>query len=97
MGRHFAARTDQNQTELVRGLRKAGCNVLSLAAVGNGCPDLLVYRHSTGLFYMLEIKDGDKVPSRRKLTPHQIKFHKDWPVHIVNDIAEALQAVGVTK
>jgi hypothetical protein len=88
-------RTDDNQVSIVRSLRQAGASVLSLASVGGGCPDLLVYRRSTGLLYMLEVKDGDKVPSRRKLTPHQVKFHKDWPVHVVNDIDEALKACGI--
>ena len=88
-------RTDDNQTRIVRDLRQAHCRVMSLAAIGGGCPDLLVYRPTTGLLYMLEVKDGDKVPSRRKLTPHQVKFHEDWPVHVVKDIDEAFEAVGL--
>jgi hypothetical protein len=88
-------RTDENQTRIVSKLRQAHCRVLSLASTGGGCPDLLVYRPTTGLLYMLEIKNGDKVPSRRKLTPHQVKFHKDWPVQVVNDIDEALKACGI--
>ena len=88
-------RTDDNQTSIVRSLRKAGCSVLSLAEIGGGCPDLLVFRRSTGLLYMLEVKDGDKFPSQRKLTPHQVKFHQDWPAHVVNNIDEALEAVGL--
>jgi Holliday junction resolvase len=88
-----AARIDDNQRDLVSTLRRAGCNVLSLAAVGNGCPDLLVYRADN--LYMLEIKDGKKVKSRRKLTPHQVTFKKDWPVVVVTDIDSALQAVGL--
>jgi hypothetical protein len=59
-----------------------------------GCPDLLVYRADT--LSLLEIKDGSKIPSRRKLTPLQVEFHKQWPVHVVNDIDEALKAVGLT-
>jgi hypothetical protein len=89
------AKVDDNQTSIVSALRKAGCSVLSLAAIGGGCPDLLVYRRSTGLLYMLEVKDGDKYPSQRKLTPHQVKFHKDWPVHVVNNLDEALEACGI--
>ena len=91
----FKARVDDNQTSIVSDLRQAGCSVLSLAAVGQGCPDLLVYRRSTGLLYMLEVKDGDKFPSQRKLTPHQVKFVEDWPVHVVNNSIEALRATGV--
>lgn len=89
------AKVDDNQQEIVRCLRQAGCNVLSLAAVGQGCPDLLVYRHATGLLYMLEVKDGDKPPSRQRLTPHQVKFHETWPVKVVKNIDEAFIAVGI--
>jgi Holliday junction resolvase len=86
-----AAKVDSNQGDIVRALRKAGCNVLSLAAVGNGCPDLLAYR--AGLLYLIEIKDGNKSPSRIKLTPHQVRFHRDWPVHVVTNESEALKII----
>ena len=96
-----AAKIDSNQRTIVSALRKAGCEVLSLAAVGNGCPDLLVHRwHTPGRLklaglYMLEIKDGNKPPSKRKLTPHQIKFRERWPVQVVCSEEEALKAVGL--
>ena len=107
-----AAKIDDNQAVIVKALRKAGCEVMSLAAIGNGCPDLLVYRgghtmrftegESTilrtfppGFIHMLEIKDGGKSPSRRKLTPHQEPFHKRWPVQVVTNETEALEAVGL--
>jgi hypothetical protein len=91
-------RTDENQISIVRGLRKAGCGVLSLASFGGGCPDLLVYRRTTGLLHLLEVKDGDnKYPSQVELTPAQVKFHKDWPVYVVNDIDEAFKAVGIKQ
>ena len=89
------AKVDDNQAGIVRDLRQAGCCVLSLAAVGQGCPDLLVYRHATGLLYLCEVKDGDKYPSQRKLTPQQVSFHQDWPVHVVKNTEEALKAVGI--
>ena len=86
-----AAKTDSNHTAIVRALRRAGCNVLSLAAVGNGCPDLLAYR--AGLLYLLEVKDGNKPPSKIKLNRHQIRFHSDWPVHVVTNEIEALKII----
>ena len=46
---------------------------------------------------MLEIKDGAKFKSQRKLTKHQVKFHQEWPVIVVNNINEALIAVGLLK
>jgi hypothetical protein len=67
--------------------------VLSLAAVGNGCPDLLVNR--AGIIYLLEVKDGNKFKSQQKLTSHQERFRVDWPVQVVNSIESALEAVGI--
>ena len=89
----LAARTDSNHREIVSALRKVGCEVLSLAAVGNGCPDLLVLGPD-GLLRLIEVKDGNKPPSRRKLTPHQVSFHQRWPVSVVTDWAEALNVVA---
>jgi soluble P-type ATPase len=87
------ARIDDNQNRIVRALRQAGARVLSLATVGNGCPDLLVCRADR--LYMLEVKDGDKVKSKQRLTPHQVKFHQSWPVQVVNSVESALIAIGV--
>ena len=91
------AKIDDNQNEVVKALRKAGCNVLSLAATGNGCPDLLVQRGAgaSANLYLIEVKDGAKYPSQRSLTPHQIRFHRDWYVHTVKNIEEALEACGI--
>jgi Holliday junction resolvase len=87
------ARIDDNQRELVKALRKSGCKVLSLAAVGNGCPDLLVFR--ANVLTILEVKDGSKPPSQQKLTIFQEQFRVDWPVQVVNSIESALKAVGL--
>ena len=95
-----AAKTDANQTEIVKALRDAGCSVLILSSVGGGCPDLLVssavYPHSLAL---LEIKDGKRPPSERKLTKDQEKFHRNWkgPIYVVTSIPEALAAVGIME
>lgn len=82
-----AARTDANQTEIVAGLRKTGCRVLPLHAVGHGVPDLLACRH--GVLFFVEVKDGDKSPSRRQLTPDQEAWHRQWqdaPVYILTGV-----------
>jgi hypothetical protein len=61
---------------VVSALKHIGCSVLSLAAVGGGVPDLLV---GYGAFnILLEIKHGDKSPSRRQLTPDQVDWHRGW-------------------
>jgi Holliday junction resolvase len=90
-----AAKVDRNQREIVKALRRSGCEVLSLAAIGVGCPDLLCFR--AGQLFMLEVKDGHKFASQQKLTKHQISFHRRWPVVVVNSIESALRAVGVLR
>jgi hypothetical protein len=93
-----AAKVDANQGAIVKALRDAGCWVLDLSGVGNGCPDLLVHGPvSPWSLHLLEIKDGAKVPSARKLTPDQIRFHAgcNAPLSVVKNVDEALAAVGV--
>ncbi len=84
-------RVDGNQREIVNALRKAGISVLILSAVGKGCPDILA--GVNGKNVLMEIKDGNKCPSARKLTPLEQSFHDGWlgQVCIVKDAAEALE------
>jgi len=83
-----AARTDSNHTQIVSAFRKLGCSVLSLAALGKGCGDILVAKH--GQTCMVEIKDGSKPKSGRKLTPDEVKFHQSWQgaLFIVETLAD---------
>ena len=87
------AKIDDNQPAIVKALKQIGCNVQSLAACGNGVPDLLLgYR---GQNILLEVKDGDKTASRKKLTPDQIVWHALWrgQVAVVETPDEALEVV----
>lgn len=93
-----AAKVDANHDQVVTALRAAGARVLSLAAVGGGVPDLLVGFGCR--FYALEVKDGSLSPSRRRLTPDQEEWHREWaeyPVCIVHSPEEALRAIGVLR
>ena len=90
-----AAKVDANQREVVKALRKAGATVQHLHAVGAGCPDLLVgYK---GGNHLVEVKDGHKPPSARKLTPDQVVWHRDWRgnAHVVKSVTEALAVLGI--
>jgi hypothetical protein len=90
-----AAKVDANQSEIVAAFRKAGATVTPLHAVGQGCPDLLVgFR---GVNYLVEVKDGAKPPSARKLTPDQVSWHDTWrgQVAVVKSAAEALALLGI--
>jgi len=72
----YAAKIDENQPEIVKALYQAGCDVQTLAAVGKGCPDLLV--SIGGKNYLLEVKNSDKPPSAQRLTPDQVEWHRKW-------------------
>ena len=93
-----AARIDANQEQIVLALRAAGASVQSLAGVGVGVPDLLVgYQGKT---LLLEIKDGKKPPSERRLTEDQLKWHGAWrggPLAVVDSVDAALRMLGVLK
>lgn len=71
-----AAKIDDNQNEVVELFRKLGWSVQILSAVGCGCPDIAIGKHGINIF--VEIKDGSKPPSKRKLTPDQVVWHLEW-------------------
>lgn len=91
--RRRAARIDENQPAIVKALEAAGALVLSLAAVGKGCADLLVYR--AGRFYLLEVKNPLKLQGKKVyLTPDQVEWHAKWPVTVVETIDQALATIS---
>ena len=89
------AKVDANQREIVAALRRAGASVQSLAPVGKGVPDLLVgFR---GRNVLLEVKDGQKPPSARKLTDDEQVWQWGWKGQVltVESVDEALDAIGL--
>lgn len=90
-----ARKVDDNQPEIVAALRKAGCKVYVSSSFGEGFPDLIV--GYAGVIRLLEVKDGDKPPSARKLTKPQEAFFKEWeglPVYVVESPKQALDIVS---
>ena len=88
------AKVDTNQSQIVKVLRAVGASVATTHQVGKGFPDIVVgYK---GRNHLLEIKDGDKPPSQRKLTADEQEWHDKWrgTVKIVNNETEALTAIG---
>jgi len=84
-----AGKVDANQAVVVRKLRDCAVKVEILSDVGKGVPDILCgFR---GLNILLEVKDGAKFPSDRKLTADQVAWHASWPgqVDVVSDFDEA--------
>lgn len=93
-----AAKVDANQDSVISALRAAGAKVQSLAAIGKGVPDLLCQYQ--GAFYLIEVKDGRKTPSQRKLTDDQVKWHEEWKsafLGVVESPDEALKFIGAIK
>ncbi len=90
----YANRIDANQNQIVDAMRKVGA-VVRIISQGDGIPDLLVgYK---GYTILMEVKDGDKVPSARKLTEAEQKFFDDWRggmLAVVNSVEEALEILG---
>jgi Holliday junction resolvase len=86
-----AAKIDNNHADICNALRAAGCHVQSLAAVGRGCPDILVGNRRTGMWYVIEIKSEAKP----KLTPAEVEWvlrvRNMVPVHVVETVEQALE------
>jgi hypothetical protein len=84
---------DANHAEIVRALLGIGCSVLDLSRVGQGAPDLLVALAGRNL--LLEVKDGAKAPSERRLTVAQVEFRAKWRGQwaCVTSVDEAIEVV----
>ncbi len=90
-----AAHIDANQPEIVDALLKAGASVEpKLARLGEGVPDLLV--GIRGVNALFEIKDGRKVPSKRKLTDDEKVWHEKWrgKVFVIYSVDDALRVLA---
>lgn len=70
-----AAKVDDNQKEVVALFRKLGWTVLIISQLKNCC-DIIISKN--GRTVAVEIKDGAKQPSQRKLSDGEIKFRDNW-------------------
>ena len=97
-----APNIDREQRLIVSALLAAGASVQTLAAVGLGCPDLLVgYR---GVNYLLEVKSpvGPRGGDQRDAqcpNAYQRTWHRAWRgnVVVVRSLDEALAAIGAKR
>ncbi len=89
-----AKRTDANQIEIVKALRKMGHSVFVTSMVSYGFPDIVCGAH--GKNYLFEIKDGKKPKSQQKLTPSENLFHLTWQgsVHIITSFDDAIDIIN---
>ena len=95
MARKHIAKVDANQARIVEVLRAAGVRVFITSHVGHGFVDIVCYRPATGLLRLIEIKDGSKPPSARKLTREEYEFASMFPVWVVVNEKEALEAMEI--
>lgn len=73
----YGARTDANHAEIRDLLRKLLPVVEDTSRFGSGWPDLIV-KLRDGRTRFVEIKDGRRPPSERRLTPDEQAFQKRW-------------------
>ena len=71
-----AARKDANHQSVGDYLRASGWSVLDLSHAGEGVPDYAVSKPDFAA--LVEVKDGNKPPSDRKLTPAQKEVRDNW-------------------
>ena len=91
----MAKRVDANQKKIVEQLRKLGCSVAMTSSLGKGVPDFIIGHR--GRNFLIELKDGSKSPSQRKLTPDEVKFHALWrgQIAVCNNINEIIKLIGL--
>jgi hypothetical protein len=91
-----AARRDANQGEIVGVFQALDCSVLDIASTPCGF-DLVVGYKTQAI--LVEVKDGAKPPSARKLTENEHSAHLNWhgPKAIVKSNAEAVAVAQLLR
>lgn len=91
-----AARIDENQQSIVKALRMIpGVSIRITSMVGDGFVDLICgYKKNN---FLIELKDGKKIPSKRKLTEEEEKFHKEWKgqIGVAENLEDCLKIIGI--
>lgn len=86
-----ARKIDANQKDIVNELRARGYSVAITSSLGKGFPDLVIAKGKTVL---VELKDGKKPPSQRKLTPDEKEFIDRWKGEII--VANSIEDILTT-
>ena len=78
----YARRVDANLSEVAGAFRAMGCVV----HITNADWDMTI--QYGGITMLIEVKDGKKVASKRKLTKLQERLHASMCVRVVKDLSE---------
>lgn len=92
-----ACRVDANQPEIVDEFRKLGCSVEPTHWYADGFPDCFV--GVAGFNILVEIKNGKKPPSARKLTKFEAWWALTWQgqVIVVKNVEEVRALVSAVR
>lgn len=69
-----ARRVDDNHSEIINHARSLGFFVWDTHTLPNSCDCVMIRNGKT---FFVEIKDGEKTASKKKLTPGEAKFKED--------------------
>lgn len=84
------ARKDANHQEIVKHFEALGWLVLDIAQLKNCCD---IFATKKGITFAIEIKDGSKCPSARKLTSGEKAFASRWKLQGNYRIIESVQDI----
>lgn len=92
----YAHKVDANHWDIANALEMIGVGVVDTSALGEFV-DLCTFHR--GIVRLLEVKDGEKVPSARKLTIAQMRLHEaarihGVTIHVVTSVDAALRLHG---
>lgn len=82
-------RVDRNHGEIKKCFEYLGYSVSDVFQLKTGIGDIIVGKYDKN--YLIEIKDGEKPPSQKKLTPTEHKFKDSWKGQ--HDIIESIEDV----
>jgi Holliday junction resolvase len=92
-----APKLDSNQLEIVNALRGRGASVQSLAAIGRGCPDLLIGIH--GINIVAEVKAHKAGTVAGEPNPDQARWIAEWRgvAVVIRDLEDVGRVVEMAR
>ena len=98
----YKKKTDANHAQIRQLFRDLGCAVYDSSGIPKFVDLVVQFTSPRSMFIkvetcLVEIKDGSLPPSRRKLTPDQVKFHAQFNCHIVECEQDVFLLLGMTN